>query len=227
MYMSRITMSPTVGAADIARVASADVYADHRLLWSFFPWSVARREFLFRRIDGDRRPSFLVVSPNEPVSPGVAWAVESKPYEPELRVGDALRFSLRANPVVRRRTDDGRQARHDVVMDAKRRTSTGDSAERQSMSTLIGRSGHEWLEGRAGRLGFELARDGVVCTGYRQHRIRRRGNAITFSSVDFDGLLTVTEPAAFTEALLRGIGPSKAFGCGLLLVRRASGTECV
>ena len=33
-------------------------------------------------------------------------------------------------------------------------------------------------------------------------------------------VLTVSDPLAFAVALAGGIGPAKAFGCGLLLVRR-------
>ena len=41
-----------------------------------------------------------------------------------------------------------------------------------------------------------------------------------FSTVDFSGELSVVGPAAFGEALRDGIGHAKAFGRGLLLVRR-------
>ena len=32
--------------------------------------------------------------------------------------------------------------------------------------------------------------------------------------------LEVADPARFFDALVRGVGPAKAFGCGLMLVRR-------
>lgn len=40
-----------------------------------------------------------------------------------------------------------------------------------------------------------------------------------FSTVDFSGERTVTDPGLFGTALPTGIGHAKAFGCGLLLVR--------
>jgi len=40
------------------------------------------------------------------------------------------------------------------------------------------------------------------------------------STVDFQGILTVTDPELFRKALYEGLGKSKAFGCGLMLVRR-------
>ena len=44
---------------------------------------------------------------------------------------------------------------------------------------------------------------------------------LRFSTVDLSGELTVLEPEIFANALYDGIGHAKAFGCGLLLVRRA------
>jgi len=43
---------------------------------------------------------------------------------------------------------------------------------------------------------------------------------MTHFTVRFDGLLRITDPDAFRATLIRGIGPAKAFGCGLMLVRR-------
>ena len=220
MYMSRITLSPGVGIGDLGRIAAGDAYADHRLLWSSFPEENPKRQFLFRRMEHRGRPSFLVVAPLPPAAPSSAWIVESKPYEPGLRAGDRLAFSLRANPVVRRRTESGRQVRHDVVMDAKRRFREQHPDSAPPMVELIDAAGSEWLEVRADGLGFALEPGHLRSDGYRQHRIVRRGRSIAFSSVDFDGILRVTDAGRFAGALFRGVGPSKAFGCGLLLVKR-------
>ena len=52
-----------------------------------------------------------------------------------------------------------------------------------------------------------------------QQRSGQKGQ-MRFSTVDFSGELSVVGPAAFGEALRDGIGHAKAFGRGLLLVRR-------
>ena len=59
--------------------------------------------------------------------------------------------------------------------------------------------------------------------GYRRQRFRkfRSNREITFSSLDFSGLLTVKDTDLFGSVLFRGLGPAKGFGCGLMLVRRA------
>ncbi|MFT2020182.1 type I-E CRISPR-associated protein Cas6/Cse3/CasE [Streptomyces sp. 796.1] len=43
-----------------------------------------------------------------------------------------------------------------------------------------------------------------------------RGTQVTFHSATFEGHLRVTDPEALTAHLLGGIGPAKAYGCGLL-----------
>jgi CRISPR system Cascade subunit CasE len=37
---------------------------------------------------------------------------------------------------------------------------------------------------------------------------------------DFSGVLTVADPEIFVKSLYNGIGAARAFGCGLMLVRR-------
>ena len=44
-----------------------------------------------------------------------------------------------------------------------------------------------------------------------------------FLAVRFDGVLTVTDPAAFCKTLIAGIGSAKGFGFGLLSIARAEG----
>jgi len=84
-----------------------------------------------------------------------------------------------------------------------------------------------WLQTRAAACGFALARGDddtplVRVTGYRPHRLfRSGGEALQFSSLDFDGTLTVVDPERLHAGVHRGIGGGKAFGCGLLLLRPA------
>jgi CRISPR system Cascade subunit CasE len=52
----------------------------------------------------------------------------------------------------------------------------------------------------------------------RRHAFEKRpgGPRVTFHSATFEGRLRVTDATAFSARLLDGIGPSKAYGCGLL-----------
>ncbi len=54
------------------------------------------------------------------------------------------------------------------------------------------------------------------------HRVKKPHDSNTrrFASLDLHGELKVDDPEAVVKALKTGLGRSKAFGCGLMLVRR-------
>ena len=41
-----------------------------------------------------------------------------------------------------------------------------------------------------------------------------------FGVMDFSGMLEVKDPARFLTQLAQGFGRARAFGCGLMLIRR-------
>ncbi|MCM2679644.1 type I-E CRISPR-associated protein Cas6/Cse3/CasE [Echinimonas agarilytica] len=57
---------------------------------------------------------------------------------------------------------------------------------------------------------------------YSQHRIHKKsGHHVQFSSVDFQGILTVENPDTFFKKYREGFGRAKAMGCGLMMIRPA------
>jgi CRISPR system Cascade subunit CasE len=109
-----------------------------------------------------------------------------------------------------------KRVRHDVVMQLKK-TLTEAGREQYSQSELEQQAGAAWLEKKAEKNGFKLL--SVTAEGYQQHHFKKRG--IKISTLDFNGVLEVTDPGIFIqEALYKGIGPAKAFGCGLLSLAR-------
>lgn len=86
---------------------------------------------------------------------------------------------------------------------------------------------YRWWE-RQGleRHGFEIAPHPEFVTplfeyaAYLNHPIPEKGKAAGFSSLDLTGEVVVTDVERFTRLLMEGTGPAKAFGCGLMLVRR-------
>lgn len=87
-----------------------------------------------------------------------------------------------------------------------------------------------WLKKQGERMGFELTvgNDGLSKlqnSAYIWHglpeKTKQKDKKSGFSSVDFTGELQITDTAKFEQALFKGIGRSKAFGCGLLMIRRA------
>ena len=58
----------------------------------------------------------------------------------------------------------------------------------------------------------------------RSHRVEEfrkgGGTSIRLGLLDIAGTLAVTDADKLVQTLMNGVGPAKAFGCGLLLVRR-------
>lgn len=202
-------------------------YREHQWLWRLFPAEPGTpRDFLFKRSDVGGLPRYHVVSARPPVQEGHAWRVQTKPYQPQLQVGDVLEFELCANPVVTRQVN-GKHARHDVVMDAKRKLMSSKDVEtwasvpledRPDPYALVSSVCAHWLVEQGKRCGFELHPDQLAVDGYQQHVVKN--GKLKFSTVEFVGTLVVTDAQKFVDMLGQGLGHAKAFGCGLMLVRR-------
>lgn len=224
LFLSRIALRRDGSAAALARLLVPDggaaprSAAGHHLLWSLFADSPDRkRDFLWRE-EGPGR--FLTLSAREPVDSHDLFRVEPKAFEPALRAGDRLRFALRANPVVAvpgARGERGKRA--DVVMQKLHAIPPGDRA--MARETIIPEAGRAWLARQGERHGF--APDGEVgVDGYETVRLPRPGaRPVQYGVLDFEGLLVVRDPAAFLAQLAEGFGRARAFGCGLMLIRRA------
>jgi len=159
-----------------------------------------------------------VLSVRQPGESGLFEPAEVSAFAPDLAPGDRLAFVLRAN-ATRTVTDAGGRKRHrDVVMEALHPVPKPARAE--ARMEVAQSAGAEWLAGQGARAGFAVLRADV--SAYRvveppgQGRRRPR-----FGVLDLEGLIEVTDPAVFMRKLLQGFGRAKAFGCGLMLIRRA------
>jgi CRISPR system Cascade subunit CasE len=216
-YFSKVQLARQPQDRELLRSLSChgDAYLDHALIWRLFPGDGVERDFLFRRQEERGLISYYVVSQRVPQPVPGMLTVQSKPYRPQLAVGDWLRFDLRANPVVTRKTEGGSSHRHDVLMDAKRQTEQSDACNESMSAAAL-----QWLCARAPEWGLALRKQSVLTTGYTQHRLRHGGRQIAFSSLDYHGLAKVIDPARLAKALTLGVGHARSFGCGLLLARR-------
>jgi CRISPR system Cascade subunit CasE len=126
-----------------------------------------------------------------------------------LKAGQRFRFRLRANPCVTR------------------------NGKRLGLMRL--EEQEKWIE-RKGKLhGFslpqltsfnlsELLQERVDIRISQEQMLRGKqhsGNAIRIFSVLYDGILTVTDPDSFRDALQTGIGHAKSMGLGLLSIAPA------
>jgi CRISPR system Cascade subunit CasE len=224
LFLSRVALRRDGSAAALARLLVPDggaaprSAAGHHLLWSLFADTRDRkRDFLWRE-EGPGR--FLTLSARAPVDGHGLFQLDSKPFEPALRAGDRLRFALRANPVVALSGARGQRGRRaDVVMQRLHEVPPGERAAAREV--VIPEAGRAWLAKQGERHGFAPERD-VGVDGYETIRLPRPGGKpVQYGVLDFDGVLVVRDPAAFLAQLAEGFGRARAFGCGLMLIRRA------
>lgn len=204
MYLTRLTLDPRSAQA---RRDLGDAYEMHRSLVRGF---VAGEQdepprFLWRLEPGTNpwaSPTLLVQSRT-----GANWeplqALKNylqRPPETKVVDLDALieeqreyRFRLVANPVVKKAE--------------KRRGLVGEHEQ-------LG-----WLRRQGERHGFEVEAALVIASDVLEAREKGNGR-ITLLRVCFEGQLRVSKAEAVRLALVEGVGPAKAFGCGLLSVAR-------
>ena len=211
-YIIRAELRPGAVAAILANAASND--DGHALVWSLFEHlDKGDRRFLYRE-EGPGR--YLVVSTVPPGDAGGVFHVEHKPYEPDFSVGDRLSFALRVNPAVAIREQGKRGRRTDAVMHARAQAASGEQRRDIDKDAVL----EEWLRPRLMARGADL--QSMTVSGWTVRTARRPGQGRhNLAVADIEGMLTVTDPAAFTPSLFAGYGKARAYGCGLLLVRRA------
>jgi len=133
----------------------------------------------------------------------LAGPCEIKEFDPRRvsRTGATWQFRLRANPTVKRE-----EKRHALL-----------SEEAQTA----------WLRRKADAGGFEVVSVAASRDGPRAARKtdydapEPKNHQITLFAVRFDGVLKVTDDAAFLRSLCCGIGSAKGLGFGLLSLARA------
>lgn len=223
----------------------ADPWEMHRTLLRAFdpagnahPGEGARQagRLLFRveQTDDDSAPPQLLVQHHGPAD----WARLPAGYlfdfphrQPRQRTdlldrldvspGTRLRFRLRANPVKcepRPRGADGLAPRGKRVA----LTKPGDQAQwlnRQLAGGKAGCTAARLIETSPSvDIGFAVQ---IIPDGWQDFR-KAAAHRGTGHFVLFEGILVVEDPSAFRELVATGVGPAKAFGCGLLSLAPAA-----
>ncbi|EAN1665470.1 TPA: type I-E CRISPR-associated protein Cas6/Cse3/CasE [Salmonella enterica] len=211
MYLSRITLhTAQLVPSQLLHLVERGEYVMHQWLWELFPGG-KERQFLYRREELQGAFRFFVLSQERPAESAI-FDVQCRPFAPELSVGQILRFTLRANPTI---CKAGK--RHDLLMEAKRQVKT--QPDSRDIWTYQQQAALEWLSRQGEQNGFSLREASV--DAYQQQQIRREKSRqmIQFSSVDYAGVLVVNNPVLFLQRLVQGYGKSRAFGCGMMLIK--------
>lgn len=154
------------------------------------------------------------------------WAsLATKPMPSRWKPGARVRFRLRACPVVRL-ASAGARHRKGAEVDAflARCWAVGEGKPVDRATTYV-----DWLGAQLDRRGGATLRRARVEAFQRQrflrrdHGTQRKSHAVERPDVIFDGEVELTDGAAFSALLGRGIGRHRSFGFGMLLLRPARG----
>ena len=128
----------------------------------------------------------------------------SREVEPQPSAGQRLAFLLTANPV---KSIKGAQAEQ----------KPGKKRDTCRVPLIDEDQQRAWL---ARKLAGAAEVEAVTLLPHQPLFFRHSNRAGTLVTVSFERVLRVQDPAALVTLLENGIGRAKAFGCGLLLVRR-------
>lgn len=179
-------------------------YEIHRKIWDLFPdRPKAERDFLFRMEQSS--PSghtVLLQSAFEPVSVKGGFVVlGQKEINYSFKEGMVLKFFLTANPTRRIRAEGDKKSNQ-----GRCRVPLIDEDEIRA-----------WLKRKFADVG-QLHE--VSIAGKNNLYFRKKGRPGKIVTINYTGLLGVDDTASLTNLVKKGIGPAKAFGCGLLSLAR-------
>lgn len=240
MYFSKITLDRRLATLEQLSELFSQSHPAHALAWQAFSRSQQQdRDFIFREERQRDQLVLYAISKEQPVDWDGALSVKTKAWNPQISQGQVLAFSLRANATisVKKNPEDRRGKKHDVVMHLKH--TLREEGEVVEQAELVQRAGLAWIERQGERCGFKVDPERLLVSGYQQHTIRKnptkmqrekqglkrsdrwgsQDKHVCFSTLDFDGVLTVTDPARFGEALKSGLGSTKSYGNGLLMIK--------
>lgn len=206
MYLSRVFLAWRPGQ---------NPYNWHQQLWDIFPEESNRRNmikkekestgervefpayFLFHLEDSKLGQGvvLLIQSPLKPIESGsikIMKGPDELTYK-NITDGMKVKFILSANPIKMKSSDRNR-------------------VPHIGEKNLI-----KWLNGKI--KGFVKLDDDIIITPGHPIYFRKGNTAGKINPVTFEGKMEITDVAAFKQAAFTGIGPAKAFGCGLLLVK--------
>jgi len=202
-YLTQVTLD----FATAARLRLRDCYDWHQASWKAFPGRDGEQREFLTRLDR-RREGFrlLIVSPTPPVQPdwcpADAESWKSKPIPEKYFTRSRYAFQLCSNP-----TKKIASKPNGTVTKNGRRVPLG---KREELVAWISRKGEQG--------GFTVDEATLRTFSRGREYFEKNGLQGLHSAVEFQGVLTVTDPAKFHETFTRGIGSAKAFGFGLLVI---------
>jgi len=203
-YLTQVTLD----FATAARLGLHHTYDWHRAVWRAFPGRDGQPRDFLTRLD-QRREAFrlLIVSPVDPTRPD--WC----PPDPEIWQTKLIpetyfshgrySFQLCANTTrkVTKLAADGTPTKNGMRVPLRKREEF-----------------LEWIKRKGEQGGFAVDEATLRTFSRGREYFEKSGQHGLHTAVEFQGMLTVTDPARFHESFTHGIGSAKAFGFGLLVI---------
>ncbi|MCG2777812.1 MAG: type I-E CRISPR-associated protein Cas6/Cse3/CasE [Desulfobacterales bacterium] len=223
MYLHKITIDREALRRD--RKIYQDVYLLHKKIWELVSRNEnQKRDFLYR-VEYDAYQNIkhiYLLAPNQIASHNNLKIAVSPRYQPQIETGEYLYFKLRANPIIKRK-ENGKAKEYSLVMDAKHQfKKNGQNYQEQfSLDELIHDVGMKWLIRKGEQHGFSVKQFEVKTNNDCEYSIKLPGKKVfTLRTLDFEGKLKIVDADRFKKSLFNGIGSAKAFGCGMMMVKR-------
>ncbi len=191
-----------------------NIYQIHQDLWTLFPGQGDKaRSFLFRVEQHHAGVGASILMQSE-IAPSAGneqiKLLGTREYPLSVLQGQRLRFLLIANPVK-------------TIKDQRERKNKKGDIKSNRVPLIKEEDQQNWLERKLqswAQLDNLLIRPCPPMYFYKRDWENSKEYGGKIVSVAFEGILTVQAPDEFIEQIKQGIGPAKAFGCGLLSVAR-------
>jgi CRISPR system Cascade subunit CasE len=189
-----------------------NIYQIHQDLWTLFPRQDDKaRSFLFRVEQQQAGVGASILMQSE-IAPSAGNEQVNLLATRELSLilikNQRLRFLLVANPVK-------------TIKDQQQRKNQNGVIKSNRVPLIKEEDRQNWLERKLqswAQLDSLIIRPCPPLYFYKKDQQKGYGGKIV--PIGFEGILTVQEPDEFIEQIKQGIGPAKAFGCGLLSLAR-------
>lgn len=226
-YLARIRLNPF--SRNVQRDLR-DVAELHRTLMNLVPdglGEAARKQAgLLFRLEEDQHGSTLLVQAACPIDLaglptgyGNGEVKDLAPMFKALKAGLPVRYRIAANPAKRER----------LPLDTTDTPPTDSENKRNNRGRILPLSGAEadqWWTRRAAAAGLNVQTLLPTPLGSAKGRTGKteKKHTMRHQLVRYDGIATITDPHALTDAVITGIGRGKPYGAGLLSLAPA-GTD--
>lgn len=186
--------------AVVARATNSGKNGDGRTIWRLDGQPHGNMQRLY--IVSTAEPDFSVFETEMGVRKEDCESCDYAPFLEHLSCGQQWVFRLTANPT-------------------KTIPSEGFVTRGKRQPIVRHADQEEWLFKQFRKIGCHmtinrLEQPEVVIRSSQEISFRKRNTTVVLTRVTFEGILSIDDPDTLRKAMVEGIGPAKAYGCGLL-----------